>query len=70
MKASDCFVVDLIPVCVCVCVCVGFTNKQSECIVYSLVQLSQAKMDFINKNVVTKLQQVSCKIGLFNLYST
>lgn len=35
----------------------GFTNKQSECIVYSLVQLSQAKMDFINKNVVTKLQQ-------------
>lgn len=35
----------------------GFTSSQAESIVYSLVQISQAKMDFINKNMVTKAQQ-------------
>jgi len=35
----------------------GFTDTQSDAIVSTLVQISQVKMDFMNKNMVTKAQQ-------------
>lgn len=37
----------------------GLTPEQAEMVTYSLVEITQGQMDFIQKNLVTKDQQVS-----------
>ena len=39
----------------------GFSSTQAEAVVWALIQISQTTLDHMNKNMVTKPQQVNGK---------
>ena len=43
----------------------GFSSNQAESVVHALVQITEATLDHMNKNMVTKAQQVIVVVYLY-----